>query len=60
LAYISVAENLGICSTTFTKCVTKATKFGEITQNKKLWHVMAALLIIGVEKMARHSQQLQG
>jgi len=40
--------------------VTKATKFGEITQNKKLWHVMAALLIIGVEKMARHSQQLQG
>jgi len=31
--YISVAESLGISSTTFTQCALKATKFAEITQN---------------------------
>jgi len=30
---ISVAESLGISSTTFTQCAPEATKFGEITQN---------------------------
>jgi len=33
LGYISVAESLGISSTTFTQCATKATDFSEITQN---------------------------
>jgi len=33
LDYISVAENLGVSSTTFTKWAPKATEFGEITQN---------------------------
>jgi len=33
LGYISVAESLGISSTTFTQCVSKATEFAEITQN---------------------------
>jgi len=33
LGYISVAESLGISSTTFTQCAPKATKFAEITQN---------------------------
>jgi len=32
LGYISVAESLGIPSTTFTQCAPKATKFAEITQ----------------------------
>jgi len=34
LGYISVAESLGVSSTTFTQCAAKATEFGEITQNK--------------------------
>jgi len=33
LGYISVAESLGISSTTFMQCSPKATKFAEITQN---------------------------
>ena len=33
LGYISVAESLGISSTTFTQCAPKATEFAEITQN---------------------------
>jgi len=33
LGYISVAESLGISSTTLTQCAPKATKFAEITQN---------------------------
>jgi len=33
LGYISVAESLGISSTTFTQCALIATKFAEITQN---------------------------
>jgi len=34
LGYISVAESLGISSTTFTQCAPEATEFDEITQNK--------------------------
>ena len=34
LGYISVAESLGISSTTITQCTTEATEFGEITQNR--------------------------
>jgi len=34
LGYISVAESLGISSTTFTQCAPEATEFGEIKQNK--------------------------
>jgi len=33
LGYISVAENLGISSTTFMQCAPKSTEFAEITQN---------------------------
>jgi len=33
LGYISVAESLGISTTTFTQCALKATKFAKITQN---------------------------
>ena len=33
LGYISVAESLGISSTTFTQCTPDATDFAEITQN---------------------------
>jgi len=33
ISQISVAESLGISSTTFTQCAPKATKFAEITQN---------------------------
>jgi len=33
LGYISVAESLGVSSTTFTQCAPKATEFAEITQN---------------------------
>jgi len=32
LGYISVAESLGISSTTFTHCTPKATDFTEVTQ----------------------------
>ena len=32
MGYISVAESLGISSTTFTQCALKATEFAEITQ----------------------------
>jgi len=32
LGYISVAESLGISSTTFTQCTLKATEIAEITQ----------------------------
>ena len=32
--YISVAESLGVSSTTFMQCASQATEFGEITQNK--------------------------
>ena len=32
LGYISVAESLGMSSTTFTQCALEATEFGEITQ----------------------------
>jgi len=34
LGYISVAESLGISSTTFTQCAAKASEFGEVMQNK--------------------------
>jgi len=34
LGYISVGENLGMSSTTFTQCAPKATEFGDVTQNK--------------------------
>jgi len=33
MGYISVAESLGISSTTFTQCAAIATEFGEIAQN---------------------------
>jgi len=33
LGYTSVAESLGISSTTFTQCAPEATDFGEITQH---------------------------
>jgi len=33
LGYISVAESLGIPSTSFTQCASKAIEFAEITQN---------------------------
>jgi len=33
LGYISVAESLGISSTTFTQCAPTSTEFAEITQN---------------------------
>jgi len=39
LGYISAAESLGISSTTFTQCATKATDFGEITQNNSHYAV---------------------
>ena len=32
MGYISVAESLGISSTTFTQCALKATEVAEITQ----------------------------
>jgi len=32
--YISVAESIGVSSTTFTQCAPKATEFRKITQNK--------------------------
>jgi len=35
LGYISVAESLGISSTTFTQCALKATEVAEITQKKR-------------------------
>jgi len=34
LGHISVAESLGISSTTFTQCAAKSSELGEITQNK--------------------------
>jgi len=33
LGYISVAESIGVFSTTFTQLAPKTTEFGEITQN---------------------------
>jgi len=33
LSYISVAESLGISSTSFTQCAPKSTEFAEIMQN---------------------------
>jgi len=39
LGYISVAESLGIFSTTFMQCAQKATKFAEITQNNRHYGV---------------------
>jgi len=33
VGYISVAESLGMSSTTFTQCAPKATEFVEITPN---------------------------
>jgi len=36
LGYISVAESLGISSTTFTQCALKATEVAEITQKRPL------------------------
>jgi len=35
LGYISVAESLGMSSTTFTQCALKATEVAEITQKKQ-------------------------
>jgi len=39
VSYISVAESLGISSTTFAQCAQQATEFGEITQNKRHYAV---------------------
>jgi len=36
LGYISVAESLGISSTTFTQCALKATEVAEIKQKRPL------------------------
>jgi len=36
LGYISVAEGLGVSSTTFTHCALKATEVAEITQKRPL------------------------
>jgi len=33
LGYISVAESLGMSSTTFMQCTPKSTEFAEITEN---------------------------
>ena len=38
IAYISVAESLGISSTTFTQCTLKATEVAEIMQKRPLRH----------------------
>jgi len=43
LGYISVAENLGILSTTFMQCATKAIEFAEITQNNGHYAVQGHL-----------------
>jgi len=44
LGYISVAESLGISSTTFTQCALKATEFAEITQNNGHYTVQGHIL----------------
>jgi len=49
LGYISVAESLGISSTSFTQCTPNATNFTEITQNKGHYaiqgHSMSPILV---------------
>jgi len=50
LDYISVAENLGISSTTFTQCASNATDFAEIMQNNGHYavqgHPMSPILVL--------------
>jgi len=52
LDYISVAESLGISSTTFTQCAPNSTDFAEITQNNDHYAVQShsrSLILVSIE-----------